>query len=280
LELLVKVASSILILLYLFANLTLILFRESKIWSYRPKFRAPFYPYLQIIGILGCLFLLIEMGTFIIFLTMIFLGLGIGWYKVYVQKRASRDSALIYALERLVAKDKDLASENLLTELKDIVMQRDDIIKDKFHKLIEESKVIDIESPFAFRDFFMEISNELSKDLHIPSDTIFNKLLDREKESSTVIRQGLAIPHIVLDGKNIFKILLVRARTGIIFPEDMLAHTIFVLVGSPDERNLHLQVLAAIAQITQNIDFDTKWLKAANKDELKNIVLLAERRRG
>lgn len=44
LELLVKMASSVLILLYIFANLTLILFRESKILSYKPKFRAPFYP--------------------------------------------------------------------------------------------------------------------------------------------------------------------------------------------------------------------------------------------
>ncbi|MCK4423213.1 MAG: amino acid permease, partial [Candidatus Omnitrophica bacterium] len=96
LELLVKVASSILILLYLFANLTLILFRESKLASYRPKFHAPFYPYLQILGILGGGFLLIEMGTFIVFLTMAFLLLGVIWYKVYAQKRASQDSALIH----------------------------------------------------------------------------------------------------------------------------------------------------------------------------------------
>jgi len=71
LELLVKVASSILILLYIFANLTLILFRESRILSYRPKFHSPFYPYLQALGILGGLFLLIEMGTFIVFLTIV-----------------------------------------------------------------------------------------------------------------------------------------------------------------------------------------------------------------
>lgn len=66
LELLVKVASSILLLLYIFANFTLILFRESKILSYKPKFHSPFYPYMQILGILGGLFLLIEMGTYIV----------------------------------------------------------------------------------------------------------------------------------------------------------------------------------------------------------------------
>ncbi|MBL7130252.1 MAG: amino acid permease [Candidatus Omnitrophica bacterium] len=279
LELLVKVASSILIILFMFANLTLILFRESKILSYSPKFRAPLYPYMQIIGILGGLFLLIEMGTFIIFLTTIFLILGIGWYKVYVQKRTRQDSALLYVLERLVAKDKELASDNLLTELKDIVIKRDEIVEDKFHKLIEESDVLDIDMPLEMDDLFREVSNMLSKDLSVGSHQLFEKLIQREKDSSTVIRPGLAIPHIIIEGKDTFKILLVRAKAGAIFPDDKVAHMIFVLVGTADVRNLHLKVLAAIAQITQNPEFDKKWLSAANKEELKNIILLAERRR-
>lgn len=280
LELLVKVASSILILLYIFANLTLILFRESKILSYRPKFYSPFYPYLQVLGILGGLFLLIEMGTFIVFLTTLFLLLGFIWYKIYAQKRATQDSALIYVLEKLVARDKELTSDSLLTELKDIVIQRDEVIEDRFHRLIEESKVLDIEAPLKMEDFFKEVSDILAKELNLESQELFRKFIEREKESSTVIRKGLAIPHIVVKGKNIFKVILVRAKAGIIFPNDQLVHIVFVLVGSSGERSLHLKDLAAIAQITQNPEFDKKWLEVTNKEELKNIVLLAERKRG
>ena len=280
LELLVKIASSILILLYIFANLTLILFRESKILSYRPKFHSPFYPYLQILGILGGGFLLIEMGSFIVFLTTSFLLLGFVWYKVYVQKRASQDSALIYVLERLVAKDKDLTSDNLLTELKDIVVQRDELREDRFHKLVEGAKVLDIDEPLKMEDFFKEVSDTLSEELSLTPEELLGRFLERESDSSTVIRAGLAIPHIVVKGKDIFKILIIRARVGIIFPEDNLVRTAFVLVGSIDERNLHLKVLAAIAQITQDPEFDKKWLKAGSKEDLKNILLLAKRRRG
>jgi len=279
LELLVKVASSILILLYIFANLTLILFRESKILSYKPKFYAPFYPYLQILGILGGFFLLIEMGTFIVFLTMIFLLLGFIWYKAYAQKRAIQDFALIYVLERLVAKDKELASDNLLTELKDVVIQRDELIRDRFHKLIEEAKVLDIEGTLKMEDFFREVSDVLSKDLNLKSEELFKKFIEREKESSTVIARGLAIPHIFVKGKNVNKLILIRARAGIVFPEDQLVHIGLVIVGSVGERILHLKILAAIAQITQNPEFDKKWLEASNKEELKNILLFAERRR-
>ncbi|MDP8229771.1 MAG: amino acid permease [Candidatus Gorgyraea atricola] len=279
LELLVKIASSILILLYIFANLTVILFRESKIVSYKPKFRSPFYPYIQVLGIIGGLFLLIEMGANILFLTMLFLLLGFAWYKIYGQKEAGRDSALIYMLENLVAKDKDFASDNLLTELKDIVIQRDKVTEDRFHKMIEDSKVLDIEEPHDMEYFFKKVSEDLAKDLNIHPQELVEKFIEREKESSTVLRKGLAIPHIVVQGKNIFKIMLVRAKAGIIFPGDKLAHIIFILIGSQDERNLHLKVLAAIAQITEGADFDKKWFEARNTDELKNIILLAERRR-
>jgi len=280
LELLVKVASSVLILLFIFANLTLILFRESKISSYRPKFYSPFYPYAQIFGIVGGAFLLIEMGTFIVFLTMLFISLGFIWYKVYVQKRAVRDSALIYVLERLVARDKELTSDNLLTELKDIVIQRDELIKDKFHKLIERAKIIDIEGVLETEVFFRHISHIFGKELNLEPQELFKKFMEREKESSTVIKKGLAIPHIIVEGKNISEILLVRARAGIIFPQDEVVHILFVLVGSGGERILHLKILAAIAQIAQNPEFDKNWLEARSEDELRNIVLLAERKRG
>jgi len=280
LELLVKVASSILIILFIFANLTVILFRESKISSYRPKFYSPFYPYMQIFGILGGGFLLIEMGTFIIFLTMTFLLLGFIWFKAYAQKRAAQDSALIYVLEKLVAKDRELTSDNLLTELKDIVIQRDDLIKDKFHKLIEKAKVLDIEGPVKVEDFFKNVSGILGEDLNLKPQLLFEKFIEREKESSTVIKKGLAIPHIIVEGKNISRILLIRARDGIVFPQDEVVHTAFVLAGSAGDRVLHLKILAAIAQVVQNPEFDKKWLEAKNEEELKNIVLLAERTRG
>jgi len=280
LELLVKVASSVLIILFIFANLTVILFRESKISSYRPKFYSPLYPYMQIFGILGGGFLLIEMGTFIVFLTMAFLLLGFIWYKVYAQKRATQDSALIYVLEKLVAKDRELTSDNLLTELKDIVIQRDELIKDKFHKLIEQARVLDFEEVLETEAFFKYISDILGKELNLEPQDLFEKFMQREKEASTVIKKGLAIPHIIVEGGNISKILLVRAKAGIVFPQDEVVHTMFVLAGSAGERVLHLKILAAIAQIVQDPGFDKTWLRAGSKDELRNIVLLAERKRG
>jgi len=40
------------------------------------------------------------------------------------------------------------------------------------------------------------------------------------------------------------------------------------------------QILTAIAQIVQDPGFYEKWLEVTHKEELKNLVLLAERKRG
>jgi len=281
LELLVKVASSVLIILYIFANLSLILFRESKLLSYRPKFHSPLYPFIQILGIVAGFFLLIEMGSSIIFLTLAFLSLGVIWYKAYAQKRATQQSALIYVMEKLVAKDKELATESLLTELRDIVIKRDDFAEDRFHKLLTESRIVDIEEPITMEALFKQVSEILSADLGVDSDELFKKFYEREMQTSTVIRDGLAIPHIVFNVDNASRLILVRARTGIIFPHDKLVHVAFVLVGSLGRRgrSLHLRDLVAIAEIARDPEFDKIWLEAKNEEELRSILLLADRSR-
>ena len=92
-----------------------------------------------------------------------------------------------------------------------------------------------------------------------------------------MIDKGLAIPHILIEKENIAKVILVRAKDGIIFSDDQLVHVAFVLVGTTGQRILHLKILAAIAQVTQNPEFRKNWVKAKSKEELKNLILLAEK---
>lgn len=57
-----KLASSLKITIFIAVNLCVLVFRESGASWYRPKFRSPFYPWLQIFGILVGLFLLYMLG--------------------------------------------------------------------------------------------------------------------------------------------------------------------------------------------------------------------------
>ncbi|UCD55866.1 MAG: amino acid permease [Candidatus Omnitrophota bacterium] len=278
LELLVKVASTFLILLYILVNLAVIIMRESKIQNYRPKFHAPLYPWIQIAGIIAGIFLIFEMGVTTYIITAIFVLTAFLWYRVYVRPRVKREFALIHVIERVTAKE--LTTNYLEAELKEILRERDDIVEDRFDRLIGDCKILDLEKPLTMEEFFKEAAGFLSAELDIDSGAISDLLMRREKETSTVIRPGLAIPHIVVEGKHKFRILLARSKEGIAFPETQSRiHVVFVLAGTKDERNFHLRALAAIAEIAQQRDFDKRWLNARNIEELRDIILLAERKR-
>jgi len=278
LEILVEVASTLLILLYIFANLAVIIMRESKIQNYQPKFRSPLYPWVQILGMIGGGFLIFEMGSLPLLITGVFLIGGFTWYLLYVRFRVYRESALLHVIERITAKE--LTSYTLETELKGILRERDQIVEDRFDQLIKRSKILDLKDSLSVEEFFKLASAALAESLGVKEETLFNLLMERERESSTVIIPGLAIPHIIIEGDNKFEILLVRCRKGIIFSDDLPpVNAVFVLVGTRDERNFHLRALAAIAKIVQEVHFDKKWLNARNPEELRDIILLSTRKR-
>ena len=118
-------------------------------------------------------------------------------------------------------------------------------------------------------------------------EEVLRKLKEREDESTTLVTDKLAIPHIVLDSEEGFEIVLVRARDGICYDEASCPdeqkrpgpHMVFALAGSASERNFHLQCLMAIAQITRTPEFRERWEEAFDEEELRLLVLLAERSR-
>ena len=278
LELLIKLASELLILLYIFTNVSVIIMRESKIQNYQPKFRSPLYPGMQILGIIGCGFLLAEMGRFILLLSSLFIAVGLLWYLAYAGVKGIREFGLIHIIERVV--NKELTRGELSKELKTIIRERDEIVEDRFDHLIKEGVVLDLEGSLPRDEFFKKVSSFIAGKLGIEPEELTKLFVRREEESHTIIRPGLAIPHIIIEGRHKFSILLARAKQGVVFPGvSTPVQAIFVLVGTRDERNFHLRALAAIAQISQDKDFDKNWLSCRNSEELRDIVLLAERKR-
>ncbi len=277
-ELLVKVASTFLIMLFMLANIAVVIMRESKIQNYKPKFRSPLYPWMQITGVATSVFLLFEMGIQVYIIVGIFAGSALSWYFIYARKTVKKEFALIHVIERIT--NKELTTYTLENELKDILRERDDIIEDRFDKLIDKCEVLDIAGPIALQGFLRIAANRLSGRLNMDQERLLEIMLKREKETSTALRPGLAIPHIIIEGKKKFELLLVRCKEGIIFSKALPpVYAVFVLAGTRDERNFHLRVLASIAQITEGKDFDSNWLQAKNADEIKDLLLLARRRR-
>jgi len=278
LKVFIKAASSVLILSYLFACLSVIILREGRLQNYRPRFRAPLYPWVQIIGVIGCGVLLYGMGQEALLASSLLVIGGLLVYWFYGRIRATREYALLHLIERLTAKE--LTTHSLETELKEIIRERDNIVQDRFDGLIEQCIVLDLDQAPGLEELFGLVAQEACWRLKVTPEVIRVKLLEREKESTTAITPTLAIPHIVIEGENSFDIVLVRCLEGIAFSQEApKVQAVFVLAGTRDERNFHLRALSAIAQIVQDPQFEQKWASARNPAALRDVVLLAERKR-
>jgi mannitol/fructose-specific phosphotransferase system IIA component (Ntr-type) len=193
-----------------------------------------------------------------------------------VHRRIDRQSALVFLVRRLVSKD--IAERGLEDELRGIALERDDVQLDRFDELVRTCPVIDEKERLTPDDFFRQASRILAERLDQAPETVYQRLLERERESSTVLRPGLAVPHIIVEGEDRFDLLIVRCHEGVAFDEvHEPIHAAFVLAGSRDQRNLHLKALMAIANVVEQGDFDARWLKARGAEELRDIVLLSGR---
>ena len=276
LNILVEAASTVLILTNILACLSIIVLRESGLQNYRPAFKAPLYPWMQIIGILGLGFVLSEIGVdaYLISAALILVGFLSYWY--YGRKRVQQESALLHLIERITARE--LVTGTLETELKNIIHERDEVVHDRFDHLIEKCPVLDIEGSKTSEELFEKVAERLAERTDASEEELASALREREDQSSTAVNRWLAIPHVVLEGEGTFEVLMARCRDGVHFSEQAPeVKAIFVLLGTIDERNFHLFCLSAIAQIAGNENFLQLWQQAKGEQGLKDVVLLGER---
>jgi APA family basic amino acid/polyamine antiporter len=278
LKVLVEAASCVLILTYMLSCAAVLVLRESGLGNYRPLFRSPLYPWLQIAGFLGLGLVLFGLGmeAYVICAVLIFIAFLVFWF--YGRHEVQQESALLHLIARLT--DRHLVSGSLEAELKEIIRERDEIIWDRFDRLVEEAAVLDIDPPMERDDFFQLAADKLAPYLDLSPENLAAVLKQREEETSTLLSDSLAVPHVVVEGENRFEMLIARIKNGVKFSDNAPhVNTIFVLAATRDERNFHLRALAAIAQVVQEQDFEKRWFAAKNDQALRDVILLTKRQR-
>jgi len=279
---LIKVASTIMLILFLLMNVAVLIMRFSRLQNYRPVYRMPWVPWLPLVGIgvYAALIVLMtaSMGRTPLVTTGAFVLAGTLWYVLYVRRRTDRESALVYMVRRIVSRQ--IYRGRLEEELKQIALERDEVIDDRFDRLIGRCEIVDVDGSISSEELFEIAAGKLALRIGVGKDTLLDLLRRREEQSSTIISPGVAIPHVIVDGHGLFEVLLVRCLAGVDFVgAGEPVRVAFILVGSADERNDHLRALMAVAHIIQEEGFTRRWLRATGPEQLRDIVLLSGRRR-
>ena len=278
LETLAKTASAVILMTYVLTNLSVIIIRESNLSNYRPSFKAPLYPWIQIFTIFVFTYFISQLGMSAIesSIGLVFISLVI--YFTYGKKNSSKEYALLHLLIRIT--DNLKLEHNLESELRDIIHQRDDVELTEFDKIVMEAPIVDLKTFTSLEELIKVEAEKFSTILdknHLELETLF---FERENEITTAISGFTAIPHIVLEDIDTFHMAVFRCKDGIKFSEKHPEiKAVFLFVSSPKLNKLHLQTLASIASLIKDDKFQEKWLEAKDENYLRDLILLRKRKK-
>ncbi|MCK4351743.1 MAG: PTS sugar transporter subunit IIA [Candidatus Krumholzibacteria bacterium] len=110
------------------------------------------------------------------------------------------------------------------------------------------------------------------------SDTILNAVLSREREGSTGLEKGVAIPHAKSDAVNKLCIAIGISKDGIDFEalDGKPSQLFFLMVAPTGESGPHVQAIAKIVKMIKIDRFRSKLLKAKQPQEVIDAIVSAE----
>ena len=280
LETIVKVASTVVMLSYVLTNLSVIILRESGVMNYRPSFRTPFYPAVPIACMMLFSLLIVKQGDASLGITGCIVLFSVLLYMRY-GLRARRETALQQLVGRMVRPD--FEASGLEAELREVVRSRDGLVEDAFDRAVADAPTFLMPGAPSMEEFFAEAAKLAAVATGMPSGELCERLLARERASSTVIAPGVAVPHLLLpEGADRFLVVLAKCEDGVAFAgaeDGDPVRTAVFLFASRDRRDAHLRSLAMVAQTILASGFDKRWARARSPQQLRDIFLLARRTR-
>jgi len=146
----------------------------------------------------------------------------------------------------------------------------------KIHNLLMQDMVITELKSQKRENVLKEMVSFLKEKNKIAREKdLYTKLIQREKLGSTGIGEGVAIPHCKMKSVKDPIVMLAISRKGVNFysQDGKPSHVFFLVVSSPENPSLNLQILAAIAHLVRKANsLIKKILKAGNISSIMEVI--------
>jgi fructose-specific phosphotransferase system IIA component len=110
------------------------------------------------------------------------------------------------------------------------------------------------------------------------ADAIFNAVMSREREGSTGLEKGVAIPHAKSDAVKKLSIVIGISREGIDFEsqDGKPTHIFFLMVAPTAESGPHVQAIAKIVKMIKLDKFRDKLVKSKSPADAVEAIQRVE----
>jgi fructose-specific phosphotransferase system IIA component len=106
------------------------------------------------------------------------------------------------------------------------------------------------------------------------ADTIYQAVMNREREGSTGLEKGVAIPHAKCDAVERLSIVIGISKDGIEFDaqDGKPTKLFFLMIAPPTESGPHVQAIAKIVKMIKVENFRKKLINARTPQEVLEVI--------
>lgn len=281
-ESIAKMAGTFKFIIFFLINFAVIVMRNSKIETYDPGYHSPFYPWMQIFGMISALILIVYSGWGPILFSTGIIAFSLIWYWNYSRRKVKREGA-IYHWFALLGQKQNVGLEN---ELLHILKEKGLREGDPFDEMVVQSKITKLgNDQIAFSKLVDKVSKEFAEEI----GNVDEKYIKNEFLKVTSIDPALVIPRVsILYGKleNLEKPMLqiVISNVGVDKPvekgeissEDHI-RVFFFLLNRTDKPKLQLRILSRLMDIVDRHKFVENICSLVYEREIKEYLLHNDR---
>jgi amino acid transporter/mannitol/fructose-specific phosphotransferase system IIA component (Ntr-type) len=276
-----KYAGTIMLLLFAGVSAAVIVMRESRLDSYDPGFRVPWYPWVPMIGIVLCLAAMSVLGTASLVFAAVMIVIAVLWFHFYAAGRVSRYGAIYHVFARLGEHQFDA----LDTELRGIIKEKGLRAADPFDLTIAKARVLESERGTDFETLAGRVADALSTETGRSREHFLQGFLEGTQVGATPVTGGVALPHLRLQGLKRSHLVLVRCMDGMQLEIGSSmpggkslqhVHALFFMASPEDDPAQHLRLLASLAGAVEQDGFMQRWREARGPADLKAALLRSD----
>ena len=276
-----KYAGTIQLVIFAALCAAVIIMRESRLNSYDPGFRVPFYPWMPLIGIVLSLTAVVLLGWIPVLFTLGMIVIAVMWFHWYAARRSRRYGAIFHVFARLGENRFD----PLDVELRGIIKEKGLRAADPFEQIIAHARFIDADQNDDFESLIQKASESLAGETRRGTEHFMDGFHEGTRVGATPVAGGVALPHMRLDGLDRSHLVLVRCReelqielgSGVPGSHSVIGvHAIFFMASPESDPTQHLRLLASLAGAVEQDGFMDHWLSANGPTEIKHALLRSE----
>ena len=254
-----RLASAFLLFVFLGLCLAVVVFRESRIDEYHPRYRAPGYPWVQCLGVAAYLVLIIESGLQALGLLAGLCLLASVWYHFGVRERSRYTPAILPLLGRLgevLACYRPHATGAPAPGNLDLA------------QLAERAIVLDVEEATDLSSTVGQVAQELEQHLGGKRASLADSLKDEISHWKSPLRTNVVFSSALLQEIEQPEMVILRGQVKV---SGQKYQGLILLLDDELKAGRMMRLLSELEHRVRNAAFAKNWQAAQTPQELRDV---------